>query len=111
MMDPRDYLPDLEVLAARPGPFLFPWPVPGNPGGLVSFADASRWRDFVLSLGVHPSLPEVVRLKFYRAQKLYYLGWLDRKSTRLNSSHQIISYAVFCLKKKTTLAPPPPPPS
>jgi len=27
----------------------------------------------------------------------------DRKSTRLNSSHQIISYAVFCLKKKTRL--------
>src|SRR5947208_10200069 len=26
----------------------------------------------------------------------------DRKSTRLNSSHQIISYAVFCLKKKKT---------
>src|SRR5258708_23834887 len=25
----------------------------------------------------------------------------DRKSTRLNSSHQIISYAVFCLKKKS----------
>src|SRR5690625_6099829 len=29
-------------------------------------------------------------------------GWLqDRKSTRLNSSHVAISYAVFCLKKKT----------
>src|SRR5258708_23141847 len=28
------------------------------------------------------------------------LPGLDRKSTRLNSSHQIISYAVFCLKKK-----------
>src|SRR5690625_5685906 len=27
---------------------------------------------------------------------------LDRKSTRLNSSHVAISYAVFCLKKKTT---------
>src|SRR5258708_10536606 len=27
----------------------------------------------------------------------------DRKSTRLNSSHQIISYAVFCLKKKNVL--------
>src|SRR5258708_35304769 len=27
-------------------------------------------------------------------------GCSDRKSTRLNSSHQIISYAVFCLKKK-----------
>src|SRR5438552_13971315 len=30
----------------------------------------------------------------------------DRKSTRLNSSHQIISYAVFCLKKKTTYSIP-----
>src|SRR5256884_5876032 len=28
----------------------------------------------------------------------------DRKSTRLNSSHGYISYAVFCLKKKTTSA-------
>src|SRR5258708_36385049 len=31
----------------------------------------------------------------------------DRKSTRLNSSHQIISYAVFCLKKKTLTTRPP----
>src|SRR3712207_7235056 len=33
---------------------------------------------------------------------LLYFGevWLDRKSTRLNSSHANISYAVFCLKKK-----------
>src|SRR5437870_11971456 len=28
-------------------------------------------------------------------------SWRDRKSTRLNSSHVAISYAVFCLKKKT----------
>src|SRR2546426_5812990 len=28
------------------------------------------------------------------------LGYRDRKSTRLNSSHLVISYAVFCLKKK-----------
>src|SRR5260221_6751871 len=27
-------------------------------------------------------------------------GYADRKSTRLNSSHTVISYAVFCLKKK-----------
>src|SRR3712207_7633443 len=32
---------------------------------------------------------------------------LDRKSTRLNSSHANISYAVFCLKKKTTDHNPP----
>src|SRR3712207_7668523 len=30
---------------------------------------------------------------------------LDRKSTRLNSSHANISYAVFCLKKKTRTSP------
>src|SRR5438034_7329646 len=29
-------------------------------------------------------------------------GEPDRKSTRLNSSHTVISYAVFCLKKKST---------
>src|SRR5256885_11894355 len=28
---------------------------------------------------------------------------IDRKSTRLNSSHLVISYAVFCLKKKTKI--------
>src|SRR3712207_7832732 len=31
---------------------------------------------------------------------LFHENWTDRKSTRLNSSHANISYAVFCLKKK-----------
>src|SRR5690606_40502832 len=39
------------------------------------------------------SLRELIRSKLKRC--------LDRKSTRLNSSHVKISYAVFCLKKKT----------
>src|SRR5207245_9093212 len=34
--------------------------------------------------------------------KAYWLQKADRKSTRLNSSHGSISYAVFCLKKKKT---------
>src|SRR2546430_7876816 len=34
------------------------------------------------------------------------VGMRDRKSTRLNSSHSQISYAVFCLKKKKQLAMP-----
>src|SRR5258708_23781712 len=34
-----------------------------------------------------------------------WITYRDRKSTRLNSSHQIISYAVFCLKKKTNRLP------
>src|SRR5256885_8460194 len=33
------------------------------------------------------------------------LGLKDRKSTRLNSSHLVISYAVFCLKKKNIASP------
>src|SRR5947208_9298946 len=39
----------------------------------------------------------------HRATLVPGLGDEDRKSTRLNSSHQIISYAVFCLKKKKKL--------
>src|SRR3712207_7860842 len=35
-------------------------------------------------------------------EKIFKLDDQDRKSTRLNSSHANISYAVFCLKKKTT---------
>src|SRR5258708_9915174 len=38
--------------------------------------------------------------KSRRPDKVSFAPTLDRKSTRLNSSHQIISYAVFCLKKK-----------
>src|SRR2546429_5747999 len=34
----------------------------------------------------------------------YQIEGIDRKSTRLNSSHGYISYAVFCLKKKRTPA-------
>src|SRR5438045_6979941 len=37
------------------------------------------------------------------ARRLWQLSEEDRKSTRLNSSHLGISYAVFCLKKKKTL--------
>src|SRR5690554_7533650 len=37
---------------------------------------------------------------FTRAERI--AGIVDRKSTRLNSSHVRISYAVFCLKKKKT---------
>src|SRR5947208_6967535 len=41
-----------------------------------------------------------LRRRFVDGPVLRIPGGGDRKSTRLNSSHQIISYAVFCLKKK-----------
>src|SRR5574340_1427504 len=42
---------------------------------------------------------QVMSLLFNMLSRLV-ITFLDRKSTRLNSSHQKISYAVFCLKKK-----------
>src|SRR5688500_19773341 len=41
--------------------------------------------------------PEV---RYYRDSMNRLVRQIDRKSTRLNSSHLVISYAVFCLKKK-----------
>src|SRR2546429_6963321 len=53
----------------------------------------SRQRDRPCSQAVYPQHPRD-SLRFKR------LSRPDRKSTRLNSSHGYISYAVFCLKKK-----------
>src|SRR5438045_8482895 len=44
-------------------------------------------------------IKEVFRCRYQRGSLLI-ACWRDRKSTRLNSSHLGISYAVFCLKKK-----------
>src|SRR2546426_7615336 len=49
-------------------------------------------RQFRSRFGIPISDEEIAEAPFYR----------DRKSTRLNSSHLVISYAVFCLKKKNT---------
>src|SRR3712207_7754878 len=52
--------------------------------------------------GPHHSLPRlaVERLKEVPRTLVLLVNQVDRKSTRLNSSHANISYAVFCLKKK-----------
>src|SRR5258708_30228382 len=52
------------------------------------------------------SLQNVERPRERTSDPICFFAKRDRKSTRLNSSHQIISYAVFCLKKKksTTLS-------
>src|SRR5256885_7376463 len=50
-----------------------------------------------------PQLPGLLRALYrINAVRAGLYGAADRKSTRLNSSHLVISYAVFCLKKKTT---------
>src|SRR5437762_5964762 len=45
----------------------------------------------------------VSRAEYFLRESGLELAKEDRKSTRLNSSHRCISYAVFCLKKKNTI--------
>src|SRR3712207_7259311 len=51
-------------------------------------------------VGEHDRLLDVVGHQQHRARLARERAGQDRKSTRLNSSHANISYAVFCLKKK-----------
>src|SRR5256885_4583145 len=70
--------------------------------GFFFFNDTATTEIYTLSL--HDALPicQQQRAGAKRGPRCL-AGWLggqDRKSTRLNSSHLVISYAVFCLKKK-----------
>src|SRR3712207_6882752 len=56
---------------------------------------------FGFSLDRNEDLPDLA-LPFLRRPDGHEVAGIDRKSTRLNSSHANISYAVFCLKKKNT---------
>ena len=47
------------------------------PCGFVQFDTADQWRAFVAGLGLDPLIPQIVRAKYARAQKLYLLGWID----------------------------------
>src|SRR5438876_5475855 len=78
------------------------------------FSDTATTEIYTLSL--HDALPISVAVALRAPQlapaTVLLAAWgagagvalLDRKSTRLNSSHPSISYAVFCLKKKSTNA-------
>src|SRR5256885_13273534 len=74
------------------------------------FNDTATTEIYTLSL--HDALPISAIVAIVSSPRLYnttkvivpvvtiLFQWRDRKSTRLNSSHLVISYAVFCLKKK-----------
>src|ERR1022692_5080823 len=68
------------------------------------FNDTATTEIYTLSL--HDALPisppRQAGIRYFR-EGCRWAWWRDRKSTRLNSSHLVISYAVFCLKKKKTL--------
>src|SRR5260221_1516741 len=55
----------------------------------------------------HPPSVQTRERHYHHSPLLEHKTKGDRKSTRLNSSHTVISYAVFCLKKKKTDSSPP----
>src|SRR5256885_12049564 len=57
-------------------------------------------RDFLLEIGTEELPPRALFALQQALVTQLAAGLEDRKSTRLNSSHLVISYAVFCLKKK-----------
>src|SRR5689334_24720438 len=82
-----------------------------RPSLFFFFIDTATTEIYTLSL--HDALPifrgpqapvlEVRSVTLLRLQAQDAGAMKDRKSTRLNSSHSSISYAVFCLKKKTQM--------
>src|SRR2546426_8622413 len=71
------------------------------PGARLSFLSSAYAAPV---LAHHPDLDEVLTVtgqeRLGELVRLFKRNVEDRKSTRLNSSHLVISYAVFCLKKK-----------
>src|SRR5438309_7808115 len=78
------------------------------PSTLFPYTTLFRSASPVLSAGLAPPAAEATPTPALLSSGSSLTGWpffqaaarLDRKSTRLNSSHSSISYAVFCLKKK-----------
>src|SRR5437764_11726902 len=89
------YLFSISILRRPPRPTLFPYTT------LFRSLTVSR-EDQAGACVVKTDLRTRQRLRYFgRNGCVLSLGCLrDRKSTRLNSSHRCISYAVFCLKKK-----------
>src|SRR2546429_4792049 len=74
-------------------------------GGHVYWADtAEDARRIVTDIARKSGARRIVKSKSMTTEEVHLNPALqsDRKSTRLNSSHGYISYAVFCLKKKTS---------
>src|SRR3712207_7808146 len=78
-------------------------PIPLNEiAGLVRGPEQGAEIYLAARLAIDPDHPAEKAYLEALAHRLKLPG--DRKSTRLNSSHANISYAVFCLKKKNTIA-------
>jgi hypothetical protein len=69
----QSFQPDRSTL-----PLTLMWPRPGNPGPVfLSFSDLEEWLRFIEEFNLSPLVPRAMWDKYRRAQKLYYLGWID----------------------------------
>src|SRR2546427_7607500 len=92
------------MIRRPPRSTLFPYTTLFRSRDLVSIAGFHRAQD----IGARQRkrlFAEHVLLRARGAHDLLGMQRVDRKSTRLNSSHSQISYAVFCLKKKKETQP------
>src|SRR5689334_24135592 len=88
----------------RPRSTLFPYTTLFR--STLANAEQVRSRSVVIASGARYRRLGVQNLASFEGSSVHYWAspleaQLDRKSTRLNSSHSSISYAVFCLKKKS----------
>lgn len=69
---------DLALISGleREEPLTLFWPMVGIPVGQLAIPTSQAWREFVLSFSLPDGVPEIVRVKYQRAQMLYFLAWL-----------------------------------
>src|SRR3712207_8857898 len=68
---------------------------------VVRLEQQRRWLVQLIGASRHGGIRRLTRVRQQREREPLEALILDRKSTRLNSSHANISYAVFCLKNKS----------
>src|SRR3712207_6973285 len=87
------------MIRRPPRSTLFPYTTLFRSSATSCAGENPLWRQFGLTIRAHEPDADESPLE----AKVDLLTDRDRKSTRLNSSHANISYAVFCLKKKNTV--------
>lgn len=93
------------ALQGRDEPLLLAWPSPGNPGGFLTFETATEWQRFIEELGIDERIPQIVRAKFDRAQRLYLLGWVDMGLLKAGELAALIALELALMDRYGGLVP------